>query len=179
MPVGCKTKSAKIMCVLLNWGKCQIFSANSSSWECRLAIHARRMPAFIATLARARTVNPQLHLMDVLFHSGQLLLGFQPEFEVPPIGFARGFPFLIGPLADFLLGHGLGPGSGSQGPRERVFFFHDSTPFIFLRVHTPWCMATLGRSKTPKKADVIEHLEVFDHVGLLVNWRPGIAGAPF
>jgi hypothetical protein len=27
----------------------------------------------------------------------------------------------------------------------------------------------------PKKADVAEHLEVFDHVGLLVNKPPGSA----
>jgi hypothetical protein len=30
-----------------------------------------------------------------------------------------------------------------------------------------------------KKADVIEHLEAFDHVGLLVNGPPGTAGLPF
>ena len=30
-----------------------------------------------------------------------------------------------------------------------------------------------------KKADVAEHPEVFDHVGLLVNEPPGQAGLPF
>jgi hypothetical protein len=30
-----------------------------------------------------------------------------------------------------------------------------------------------------KKADVAEHPEVFDHVGLLVNEPPGMAGMPF
>jgi hypothetical protein len=30
-----------------------------------------------------------------------------------------------------------------------------------------------------KKADVAEHPEVFDHVGLLVNGPPGTAGLPF
>jgi hypothetical protein len=30
-----------------------------------------------------------------------------------------------------------------------------------------------------KKTDVPEHPEVFDHVGLLVNRLPGIAGLPF
>jgi uncharacterized membrane protein YagU involved in acid resistance len=30
-----------------------------------------------------------------------------------------------------------------------------------------------------KKADVVEHPEVFDHVGLLVNGPPGAAGLPF
>jgi hypothetical protein len=30
-----------------------------------------------------------------------------------------------------------------------------------------------------KKTDVSEHPEVFDHVGLLVNRPPGIAGLPF
>jgi len=30
-----------------------------------------------------------------------------------------------------------------------------------------------------KKADVTEHLKVFGHVGLLVNWLPGAAGMPF
>jgi len=34
---------------------------------------------------------------------------------------------------------------------------------------------TLG--KEPKKADVIEQLELFEHVGLLVNWLPGVRGA--
>jgi hypothetical protein len=33
-------------------------------------------------------------------------------------------------------------------------------------------------SKT-KKADVVEHPGVFDHVGLLVNEPPGTAGLPF
>jgi hypothetical protein len=31
----------------------------------------------------------------------------------------------------------------------------------------------------PKKTDVVEHPEVFDHVGLLVNEPPGAAGLPF
>jgi hypothetical protein len=30
-----------------------------------------------------------------------------------------------------------------------------------------------------KKADVVEHPWVFDHVGLLVNGPPGTAGLPF
>jgi hypothetical protein len=30
-----------------------------------------------------------------------------------------------------------------------------------------------------KKADVFEHPEVFDHVGLLINEPPGTAGLPF
>jgi hypothetical protein len=30
-----------------------------------------------------------------------------------------------------------------------------------------------------KKADVVKHPEVFDHVGLLVNKPPGKAGVPF
>jgi len=30
-----------------------------------------------------------------------------------------------------------------------------------------------------KKADVVEHPEVFDHVGLLVNQPPGTAELPF
>jgi len=30
-----------------------------------------------------------------------------------------------------------------------------------------------------KKTDVVEHPEVFDHVGLLVNEPPGTAGLPF
>jgi len=33
--------------------------------------------------------------------------------------------------------------------------------------------------KETEKADVVEHPEVFDHVGLLVNEPPGIAGVPF
>jgi hypothetical protein len=37
------------------------------------------------------------------------------------------------------------------------------------------------RSAPPlaKKADVVEYPEVFDHVGLLVNGSPGLAGLPF
>jgi hypothetical protein len=36
-------------------------------------------------------------------------------------------------------------------------------------------------TETPetKKADVVEYLEAFDHVGLLVNEPPGPAGLPF
>ena len=30
-----------------------------------------------------------------------------------------------------------------------------------------------------KKADVVDHLRVIDHVGLLVNEPPGAAGLPF
>jgi len=30
-----------------------------------------------------------------------------------------------------------------------------------------------------KKTDIPEHPEVFEHVGLLVNWPPGIAELPF
>jgi len=34
-------------------------------------------------------------------------------------------------------------------------------------------------SSLQKKADVVEHPEVFDHVGLLVNKPPGMTGVPF
>jgi hypothetical protein len=34
-------------------------------------------------------------------------------------------------------------------------------------------------SSRTKKADVAEHLQVFDHVGLLVNEPPGTTGLPF
>jgi len=34
-------------------------------------------------------------------------------------------------------------------------------------------------AESKKKADVAEHPEVFDHVGLLVNGLPGAAGLPF
>jgi hypothetical protein len=34
-------------------------------------------------------------------------------------------------------------------------------------------------SKSEKKADVVEHRFVFDHVGILVNGPLGTAGAPF
>jgi hypothetical protein len=33
--------------------------------------------------------------------------------------------------------------------------------------------------RTRKKTDVVEHPQVFDHVGLLVNEPPGTAGLPF
>src|SRR4029077_15455823 len=35
------------------------------------------------------------------------------------------------------------------------------------------------RAVKNKKADVLEHLAVFDHVGLLVSGPPGLAGLPF
>ena len=34
-------------------------------------------------------------------------------------------------------------------------------------------------AEVEKKADVVEHREVFDHVGLLVSEPPGVAGLPF
>jgi hypothetical protein len=34
------------------------------------------------------------------------------------------------------------------------------------------------KEKETKKADVAEHPEVFDHVGLLINEPPGTAGLP-
>ena len=41
-----------------------------------------------------------------------------------------------------------------------------------------FCFAAVGARKT-KKADVVEHPEVFHHVGLLFNGPPGTAGLPF
>jgi hypothetical protein len=35
------------------------------------------------------------------------------------------------------------------------------------------------KSKSKKKADVVEYPKEFDHVGLLVNEPPGLAGPPF
>jgi hypothetical protein len=39
--------------------------------------------------------------------------------------------------------------------------------------------AALPQVQGTKKADVVEHPEVFDHVGLLVNGLPGVAELPF
>ena len=39
--------------------------------------------------------------------------------------------------------------------------------------------AIVPRHRKPKKADVLEHPEVFAHVGLLFNEPPGQAGLPF
>jgi hypothetical protein len=36
-----------------------------------------------------------------------------------------------------------------------------------------------GRACSEKKTDVLEHLKVFDHVGVLANEPPGLAGLPF
>jgi hypothetical protein len=36
-----------------------------------------------------------------------------------------------------------------------------------------------ARHRKRKKADVVEHPEVIDHVGLLVDRSPGVAGLPF
>ena len=43
----------------------------------------------------------------------------------------------------------------------------------------PWCLRPLGVTASEKKADVAEHPEAFNHVGLLVNEPPGPAGLPF
>jgi hypothetical protein len=40
-------------------------------------------------------------------------------------------------------------------------------------------ISLIARRHKRKKADVVEHTEVFDHVGLLVNEPPGVAGLPF
>ena len=42
----------------------------------------------------------------------------------------------------------------------------------------PW-RASLRRHNRQKKADVVEYPEEFDHVGLLVNRPPELAGLPF
>jgi hypothetical protein len=48
------------------------------------------------------------------------------------------------------------------------------------RLHRPFLEAKIGGpDPTSKKADVVEHPEVFLHVGLLVNGPPGLAGLPF
>ena len=49
--------------------------------------------------------------------------------------------------------------------------------------HGPPVVRAVGWLRPPraaetKKADVVEHPEVFDHVGLLVNEPPGTAGLP-
>jgi hypothetical protein len=52
-----------------------------------------------------------------------------------------------------------------------------SSSFIF-RLAVGGC-DLLAPPNAKKKADVAEHLGVFDHVGLLVNEPPGTAGLPF
>jgi len=51
---------------------------------------------------------------------------------------------------------------------------HDKSPFSRLSKVHPWSLR-LSRNTENKKADVAEHLEVFDHVGLLTNEPPGTA----
>ena len=41
----------------------------------------------------------------------------------------------------------------------------------------PWSLQQFRDTKT-KKADVLKHPKVFQHVGLLVNQPPGMAGLP-
>jgi hypothetical protein len=48
-----------------------------------------------------------------------------------------------------------------------------------LVVRAVGCLRPPGATATEKKADGVEHPEVFDHVGLLVNGPPGTAGLPF
>jgi hypothetical protein len=43
----------------------------------------------------------------------------------------------------------------------------------------PRCLTHSAPPKAKKKADVVEHPEVFDHVGLLVTEPPGTVGLPF
>ena len=49
-------------------------------------------------------------------------------------------------------------------------------PPIPMRVTACTLAAPRRQSTRTKKADVAEHPEVFDHVGLLVNEPPGTAG---
>jgi hypothetical protein len=41
------------------------------------------------------------------------------------------------------------------------------------------CRDSVFAMRPHKKTDVVEHPQVFDHVGLLVNGLPGPAGLPF
>jgi len=41
----------------------------------------------------------------------------------------------------------------------------------------PWSLQQFHDTKT-KKTDVLEHPKVFQHVGLLINQPPGMAGLP-
>jgi hypothetical protein len=43
----------------------------------------------------------------------------------------------------------------------------------------PWWFLLSRTTASEKKADVVEHREAFDHVGLLVNEPSGTAGLPF
>jgi hypothetical protein len=52
---------------------------------------------------------------------------------------------------------------------------HDKSPFLRLARTHPRSLR-LSRNTENKKADVAEHPEVFDHVGLLFNEPPGRAG---
>jgi hypothetical protein len=49
---------------------------------------------------------------------------------------------------------------------------------LHLSVKEPFVRTTPRLTRT-KKADVAEHPEVFDHVGLLINEPPGRAGLLF
>jgi hypothetical protein len=49
---------------------------------------------------------------------------------------------------------------------------------VLLSSRYPGRLGLLGRW-SKKKADVVEHPEVFRHVGLLVNGLPGSAELPF
>jgi hypothetical protein len=43
----------------------------------------------------------------------------------------------------------------------------------------PWWLPPSRATASEKKADVVEHAGVFDHVGLLINKPPGSAGLLF
>jgi hypothetical protein len=51
-------------------------------------------------------------------------------------------------------------------------------PFIVQHQLGGWKLPPFRHSRR-KKTDVAKYLEVFDHVGLLVNEPPGLAGLPF
>jgi hypothetical protein len=50
-------------------------------------------------------------------------------------------------------------------------------PLSSLAKVSPWSLQQFRDTKT-KKADVLKHPKVFQHVGLLVSQPPGMAGLP-
>lgn len=65
------------------------------------------------------------------------------------------------------------------GDRSQCLRIHRSETTLWGYGHIIILLLAFVEDTERKKADVVEHLGVFDHVGLLFNEPPGSAGVPF
>ncbi len=111
---------------------------------------------------------------------GESVVRLQERLDpLPQFGIAHAFPVQdFGAMREVMMIcsfqenglHALGvKRHGNGAPVE----YNQSVPLS----HAPF--ADVAVEKNQKKADVVEHPEVFDHVGLLANEPPGLAGLLF